>query len=208
MLNLMSGSSISVSWTAVAGASSYTLSVEPAPEMKNELSVSTNYAFVDGLVVGQEYTIRVQALVNGVVSSFSEALKVTPSGAPIIAPAPRVMSYDETSVTLSRHHMHHYRNGNEFTAITVQIKEEGGETKEWEYPYNLPLKVAGLANGKTYTFAWRFANTKGKQETYSRTSPAVTLQAPCKFYLAILLLEELLLTPSCSCRSSIHSPYG
>ena len=169
---------------------------------------STYRSFVSlNRLIPRYFTLFV-ALVNGVVSSFSEALKVTPSGAPIIAPAPRVMSYDETSVTLSRHHMHHYRNGNEFTAITVQIKEEGGETKEWEYPYNLPLKVAGLANGKTYTFAWRFANTKGKQETYSRTSPAVTLQAPCKFYLAILLLEELLLTPSCSCRSSIHSPYG
>ena len=204
MLNLMSGSSISVSWTAVAGASSYTLSVEPAPEMKNELSVSTNYAFVDGLVVGQEYTIRVQALVNGVVSSFSEALKVTPSGAPIIAPAPRVVSYDETSVTLSRHHMHHYRNGNEFTTITVQIKEEGGETKEWEYPYNLPLKVTGLASGKTYTFAWRFANTKGKQETYSRASRAVTLQAPCTFYLSFYSLDEFSLLAAPVAPQYIH----
>lgn len=188
----MSGTSISISWTAVAGASSYTLSVEPTPVMTNNLSVSTDYAFVDGLEVGQEYTIRVQAVVNGVTSSFSEALKVTPSGAPIIAPAPRVVSYDETSVTLSRHHMRHYRNGNEFTTITVQVKEEGGETKEWEFPYNLPLKVAGLANGKTYTFAWRFANAKGKQETYSRASPAVTLQAPSTFFLSIIFYRDSL----------------
>ena len=103
-MNLVSGSSISISWKSVAG---------------------------------QEYSLRVSAKVDGVSSSFSSVLKVTPSGAPIIAPAPRVLSFDETSVSLSRHHLRHYNNGNDFTSIKVQVKEEGGFSKELEFPVSL-----------------------------------------------------------------------
>lgn len=107
-LNLMSGSSISVSWNPVEGASSYTLSVVPTPTMENDYTVHTDFAFIDGLSMDTEYTIRVRAQANGVDSALSAPLKVTPTGAPIIAPAPRVVSYDETSVSLSRPHLHHY----------------------------------------------------------------------------------------------------
>ena len=137
----MSGSSISVSWKSVVGASSYTLSVEPTPTMANDYTVTTDYAFIDGLVAGQEYSVRVSAKVDGVNSAFSSILKVTPSGAPIIAPAPRVMSFDETSVSLSRHHLRHYNNGNDFTSIKVQVKEEGGLTKELDFPVVLKVMV-------------------------------------------------------------------
>lgn len=133
-LDLMSGPSIRISWNAVEGASSYNVDVHPEPSMTNTLTVSTNYAFIDGLSEGQEYTVRVAASVNGVQSPFSEEFKVTPSGAPLIAPAPRVMSYDETSVSLTRHHMRHYRNGNEMTKIFVRIGEVEGETRELEFP--------------------------------------------------------------------------
>ena len=109
----MSGSSISISWSAVDEASSYDVDVKPAPTMENDLSVPTNYAFVDGLKADVEYSIRVAARINGALTSYSNVLKVTPSGAPIIAPAPHVLSFDEASVTLGRRHMRHYRNGND-----------------------------------------------------------------------------------------------
>lgn len=35
-----------------------------------------------------------------------------------------------------------------------------------------------MTSGKSYTFAWRFANSKGVQQTYSLASPLVTLKAP------------------------------
>lgn len=44
--------------------------------------------------------------------------------------------------------------------------------------YSLPLKITGLTTGKTYSFAWRFGNLKGMQETYSRDSDSVTLKTP------------------------------
>ena len=93
-MNLVSGSSISISWVGVEGASSYTLDIQPAPTMWNKLTVSSDYAFIDGLLAGEEYAIRVAATVNNVQSAFSTEVKVTPSGAPILAPAPRVLSYD------------------------------------------------------------------------------------------------------------------
>lgn len=133
-LNLMSGSSISVSWNPVEGASSYTLSVVPTPTMENDYTVKTDFAFVDGLSIGTEYTIRVRAHADGMDSAFSTPLKVTPSGAPIIAPAPRVVSYDETSVSLSRPHLHHYRNGNDFTRIYVLVTDSTGARQELEFP--------------------------------------------------------------------------
>ena len=37
--------------------------------------------------------------------------------------------------------------------------------------------MQGLTTGKSYSFAWRFGNEKGVQETLSRFSPAVTLRA-------------------------------
>ena len=130
----MSGTSIRISWNAVEDASSYTVDVQPAPTMTNELTVSSNYAFVDGLTVGQEYVIRVTASVHGVQTPYSAELKVTPSGAPLIAPAPRVMSFDESSVTLTRHHMRHYHNGNDMTKIFVRVSEEDGTSRELEFP--------------------------------------------------------------------------
>lgn len=133
-LNLMSGSSISVSWNPVEGASSYTLSVVPTPTMENDYTVHTDFAFIDGLSMDTEYTIRVRAQANGVDSALSAPLKVTPTGAPIIAPAPRVVSYDETSVSLSRPHLHHYRNGNDFTRIYVQVIDSTGARQELEFP--------------------------------------------------------------------------
>ena len=133
-LNLMSGSSISVSWNPVEGASSYTLSVVPTPTMENDYTVHTDFAFIDGLSIDTEYTIRVRAQANGVDSALSAPLKVTPTGAPIIAPAPRVVSYDETSVSLSRPHLHHYRNGNDFTRIYVQVIDSTGTRQELEFP--------------------------------------------------------------------------
>lgn len=133
-LNLMSGSSISVSWNPVEGASSYTLSVVPTPTMENDYTVHTDFAFIDGLSMETEYTIRVRAQANGVDSALSAPLKVTPTGAPIIAPAPRVVSYDETSVSLSRPHLHHYRNGNDFTRIYVQVIDSTGARQELEFP--------------------------------------------------------------------------
>lgn len=129
----MSGSSISISWSTVEEASSYDVDVKPAPSMTNELSVSSNYAFIDGLKADVEYTIRVAARIHGSLTSYSTPLKVTPSGAPIIAPAPHVISYDETSVTLGRHHMRHYRNGNDMKKVIVAIQEQGGEMKEMEF---------------------------------------------------------------------------
>ncbi len=132
-LDLMSGSSISISWSAVDGASSYDVDVKPAPTMENDLSVPTNYAFVDGLKADVEYSIRVAARINGALTSYSNVLKVTPSGAPIIAPAPHVLSFDETSVTLGRRHMRHYRNGNDLKKVIVAVQEEGGESKELEF---------------------------------------------------------------------------
>ena len=137
-MDLLSGSSISISWKAVEGASSYTVQVTPAPAMKNDLTVSTDYAFVDGLKIGEEYTIRVAASVHGVLTDYSSELKVTPSGAPIIAPAPRVLSFDETSVTLGRRHMRNYRNGNELKKVIVAVQEEGGESKELEFSVAFP----------------------------------------------------------------------
>ena len=138
-LNLMSGSSISVSWNPVEGASSYTLSVVPTPMMENDYTVHTDFAFIDGLTIGTEYTIRVRAQANGLESALSTPLKVTPTGAPIIAPAPRVVSYDETSVSLSRPHLHHYRNGNDFTRIYVQVTDSTGARQELEFPVFLFL---------------------------------------------------------------------
>ena len=133
-LDLLSGTSVRISWNAVEAASSYTVAVDPEPSMKNNLSVSTEFAFIDGLAIDTEYTIRVSAMVNGVQSPYSNEIKVTPSGAPIIAPAPRVVSYDESSVSLTRQHMRHYRNGNEMTKIFVQVTEEEGESRELEFP--------------------------------------------------------------------------
>lgn len=133
-LDLMSGPSIRVSWGAVEDASSYIVDVQPQPSMNNELTVSTSYAFIDGLMEGKEYVIRVAASVHGMQTPFSAELKVIPSGAPLIAPAPHVLSYDETSVSLTRHHMRHYRNGNEMTKIFVRITEEEGDTRELEFP--------------------------------------------------------------------------
>lgn len=130
----MSGTSIRISWNAVEDASSYTVDVQPAPTMTNELTVSSNYAFVDGLSVGQEYVIRVTASVHGVETPSSTEFKVTPSGAPLIAPAPRVMSFDESSVTLTRHRMRHYHNGNDMTKIFVRVSEEDGTAREMEFP--------------------------------------------------------------------------
>lgn len=101
--------------------------------MQNKLTVSTDYAFLDGLVAGEEYTLRVAATVNNVQSAFSREVKVTPSGAPIIAPAPRVLSYDESSVTLGRRHMHHYRNGHDLSKVLVEVLEEGGSSRELEF---------------------------------------------------------------------------
>lgn len=132
-LDLLSGSSIRISWDAVEGASSYTVTVQPEPTLQNTLTVSTNYAFVDGLVEGQEYILRVSASVHGVTTPFSNELKVTPSGAPIIAPAPHIVSYDENSVTLSRHHIRHYRNHNDFNKIFVRVTEESGTSRELEF---------------------------------------------------------------------------
>ena len=199
-VNLVSGSSISISWVAVEGASSYTIDVQPAPTMPNKLTVSTDYAFIDGLLAGQEYTIRVAATVNNVQSAFSTELKVTPSGAPIIAPAPRVLSYDESSVTLGRRHMHHYRNGHELTKVIVEVLEEGGSSHELEFPvcplklanqqFKLPLKITGLSLGKTYSFAWRFGNAKGVQETFSRFSMPVTLKASSTPFLSFFSLSS------------------
>ena len=40
------------------------------------------------------------------------------------------------------------------------------------------MKITGLTTGKSYTFAWRFANSNGVQQTYSRSTPLVTLKAP------------------------------
>ena len=60
-------------------------------------------------------------------------MKVTPSGAPIIAPAPHIVSYDENSVTLSRHHIRHYRNHNDFNKIFVRVTEESGTSRELEF---------------------------------------------------------------------------
>lgn len=40
------------------------------------------------------------------------------------------------------------------------------------------MKITGLTTEKSYTFAWRFANSKGVQQTYSRSTARVTLQAP------------------------------
>lgn len=132
-VNLISGSSISISWVGVEGASSYTIDIQPTPTMQNKLTVSTDYAFLDGLVAGEEYTLRVAATVNNVQSAFSREVKVTPSGAPIIAPAPRVLSYDESSVTLGRRHMHHYRNGHDLSKVLVEVLEEGGSSRELEF---------------------------------------------------------------------------
>ena len=132
-VNLMSGSSISISWVAVEGASFYTIDVQPTPTMSNKLTVTTEYAFIDGLLAGQEYVIRVAATVNNVQSAFSSDLKVIPSGAPIIAPAPRVLSYDESSVTLGRRHIQHYRNGHDLTKVVVRVVEEGGAARELEF---------------------------------------------------------------------------
>ena len=190
-VNLVSGSSISISWVAVEGASSYTIDIQPTPTMSNKLTVSTDYAFIDGLLAGQEYTIRVAATVNNVQSAYSSELKVTPSGAPIIAPAPRVLSFDESSVTLGRRHMHHYRNGHDLSKVIVEVLEEGGSSHELEFAvpsflfayvqYKLPLKITGLSLGKTYSFAWRFGNSKGVQETYSRFSVPVTIKQSSTF---------------------------
>ena len=132
-MNLVSGSSISISWVGVEGASSYTLDIQPAPTMWNRLTVSSDYAFIDGLLAGEEYAIRVAATVNNVQSAFSTEVKVTPSGAPILAPAPRVLSYDESSVTLGRRHMHHYGNGHELSKVIVEVLEEGGSSRELEF---------------------------------------------------------------------------
>ena len=101
--------------------------------MSNKLTVTTDYAFIDGLLAGQEYVIRVAATVNNVQSAFSSDLKVTPSGAPIIAPAPRVLSYDESSVTLGRRHIHHYRNGHDLTKVIVRVVEASGAARELEF---------------------------------------------------------------------------
>ena len=138
-LDLLSGTSIRLSWSAVEDASSYTLAIQPEPSMKNELTVSTNYAFVDGLSIGQEYVIRVSAAVRGIQTPFSSEIKVTPSGAPLIAPAPRIVSFDETSVTLTRHRMRHYHNGNEMTKVFVRVVEEEGESRELEFPVVFPF---------------------------------------------------------------------
>ena len=135
----MSGSSISISWSAVDEASSYDVDVKPAPTMENDLSVPTNYAFVDGLKADVEYSIRVAARIIGALTSYSNVLKVTPSGAPIIAPAPHVLSFDETSVTLGRRHMRHYRNGNDLKKVIVAVQEEGGESKELEFSVAIVL---------------------------------------------------------------------
>ena len=35
-----------------------------------------------------------------------------------------------------------------------------------------------MTSGKSYSFAWRFGNSKGVQQTYSLASPSVTLRAP------------------------------
>jgi len=102
--------------------------------MENDYTVHTDFAFIDGLSMDTEYTIRVRAQANGVDSALSAPLKVTPTGAPIIAPAPRVVSYDETSVSLSRPHLHHYRNGNDFTRIYVQVIDSTGARQELEFP--------------------------------------------------------------------------
>ena len=66
-------------------------------------------------------------------NDVSNELKVTPSGAPIIAPAPHIVSYDENSVTLSRHHIRHYRNHNDFNKIFVRVTEESGTSRELEF---------------------------------------------------------------------------
>jgi hypothetical protein len=133
-MNLMSGSSISISWKAVEEASSYIIEVNPTPSMSNTLTVEEDYAFIDGLAAGTEYTIRVAAMVHGVQSMYSSAIKVTPTGAPIIAPAPRILSYDETSATLGRHHMRSYSNGNDLNKIVVLVQEEGAASRELEFP--------------------------------------------------------------------------
>lgn len=125
--------------------------------MKNILTVSTNYAFVDGLVDGQEYVIRVAASVHGVQTPYSAELKVTTTGAPLIAPAPHVTSYDETSVTLTRHRMHHYHNGNEMTKVFVRVTEEEGESRELEFPVLLLIftQVLVLTSFEDHRFDFR-----------------------------------------------------
>ena len=55
-------------------ASSYTVAVDPEPSMKNNLSVSTEFAFIDGLAIDTEYTIRVSAMVNGVQSPYGNEM--------------------------------------------------------------------------------------------------------------------------------------
>ena len=139
-MDLMSGTSVSISWKAVEGASSYTVDVQPPPSLENDLVVSTDYAFIDGLLPLQEYSIRVSATVQGVQSAFSEALKVTPSGAPVIAPAPQVIAYDESSVTLNRRHMRHYANGDDLNKIIVLVKEGDETTHELEFPVSVRAK--------------------------------------------------------------------
>ena len=44
-----------------------------------------------------------------------------------------IVSYDENSVTLSRHHIRHYRNHNDFNKIFVRVTEESGTSRELEF---------------------------------------------------------------------------
>ena len=80
-----------------------------------------------------EFLLCFYASIPDFTSPFSHASQVPPSGAPIIAPAPHIVSYDENSVTLSRHHIRHYRNHNDFNKIFVRVTEESGTSRELEF---------------------------------------------------------------------------
>ncbi|MHB8736964.1 MAG: fibronectin type III domain-containing protein [Candidatus Dormibacteria bacterium] len=75
-----SGSSVTVSWSAVTGATSY--SVTSAQATGSPFSTATNSALITNLVAGHSYTFNVQAIDATATSLLSQAASATPPTAP------------------------------------------------------------------------------------------------------------------------------
>ena len=162
--------SLSVSWTAVTGATSYTIQWKKADQgwdaTNRQTTSTTSSATLSSLTNNTEYTLRVMATGSGGDGAWSDTATGTPVPPPSAPAVPSVV-WGNASATLTWTAPND--NGSPITDYDYRYRNhtDGGSWTEYEPNDTSTARtrsLTGLTNGKEYRFGVRAGNAGGDSD--------------------------------------------
>jgi fibronectin type 3 domain-containing protein len=164
---------VTLSWSAVSGASGYTLYWASATGVGTAtgtaIPISSTGHVHTGLTNGQAYYYVVTASVGGLETAASSEASATPTGSTVTLPAPLSINAvaGDGKVTIS------WASVSGATSYTLYWQTTSGVTKSGATPVTgatAPHAHGGLTNGTTYYYAVTASNAAGESSLSVETS--------------------------------------